>query len=101
MLHASADPFGEELIVGLDVQRFYHVAGIALDTDIRAGFTTVGPHRDDFTLNIGGRAAAEFASEGQQVRGIVVGGIVAALAALDYDELAGAFMHGVAQFGKT
>lgn len=38
----------------------------SLDTDIRAGFTTVGPHRDDFTLNIGGRAAAEFASEGQQ-----------------------------------
>lgn len=34
--------------------------------DIKAGFTTVGPHRDDFELCISGRSAAEFASEGQQ-----------------------------------
>ena len=32
----------------------------------RAGFTTIGPHRDDFELRIGGMTAAEFASEGQQ-----------------------------------
>lgn len=38
----------------------------ALSADERAGFTTVGPHRDDFGLYIGGLAAAEFASEGQQ-----------------------------------
>lgn len=37
-----------------------------LETDIRAGFTTAGPHRDDFLLLIGGMTAAEFASEGQQ-----------------------------------
>ncbi len=38
----------------------------SLEADERAGFTTVGPHRDDFTLMIGGMNAAEFASEGQQ-----------------------------------
>ncbi|MDO5463326.1 MAG: DNA replication and repair protein RecF [Akkermansia sp.] len=38
----------------------------ALAADERAGFTTVGPHRDDFRLLIGGAAAADYASEGQQ-----------------------------------
>lgn len=38
----------------------------SLEADERAGFTTVGPHRDDFELYIDGRAAADFASEGQQ-----------------------------------
>ena len=37
-----------------------------MPADTRAGFTTVGPHRDDFELSIHGRSAAEFASEGQQ-----------------------------------
>lgn len=37
-----------------------------LTADERAGFTTVGPHRDDFELYIGGMPAAEYASEGQQ-----------------------------------
>ncbi len=37
-----------------------------LDADERAGFTTVGPHRDDFSLFISGMEACEFASEGQQ-----------------------------------
>ncbi len=35
-------------------------------TDIRAGFTTIGPHRDDFELTIQGHSATAFASEGQQ-----------------------------------
>ena len=38
----------------------------SLDADERAGFTTVGPHRDDFRLLISGAAAADYASEGQQ-----------------------------------
>lgn len=38
----------------------------SLPVDERTGFTTVGPHRDDFQLLIGGTAAADFASEGQQ-----------------------------------
>lgn len=36
------------------------------DEDERLGFTTLGPHRDDFCLMIGGVEAALFASEGQQ-----------------------------------
>lgn len=38
----------------------------AAEADERAGFTTVGPHRDDFELLIDGRSATDFASEGQQ-----------------------------------
>lgn len=37
-----------------------------IEADERAGFTTKGPHRDDFSLSIGGAPAADFASEGQQ-----------------------------------
>lgn len=35
-------------------------------TDIRTGFTGIGPHRDDFELTIEGHSATAFASEGQQ-----------------------------------
>lgn len=35
-------------------------------TDERLGFTSVGPHRDDFTLHIAGTSAADYGSEGQQ-----------------------------------
>lgn len=38
----------------------------ALEADLRAGFTTVGPHRDDVSLCINGAPAAAYASEGQQ-----------------------------------
>ncbi len=38
----------------------------ALEADERAGYTTIGPHRDDVDLTINGMPAAEFASEGQQ-----------------------------------
>lgn len=37
-----------------------------LDADRRAGYTTVGPHRDDIELCINGTPAAAYASEGQQ-----------------------------------
>ena len=37
-----------------------------LEADLRAGFTTLGPHRDDLELCINGAAAAAYASEGQQ-----------------------------------
>ena len=36
------------------------------EADQRAGFTTVGPHRDDLTLCINAAPAAAYASEGQQ-----------------------------------
>lgn len=34
--------------------------------DLAAGFTTVGPHRDDMEVFINGRAARNFGSQGQQ-----------------------------------
>ena len=37
-----------------------------LSTDERLGYTTMGPHRDDFSLFICRTSAADFASEGQQ-----------------------------------
>lgn len=38
----------------------------ARDRDRRIGQTTVGPHRDELSLALGGMAAADYASEGQQ-----------------------------------
>lgn len=38
----------------------------SLEADERAGFTTVGPHRDDLHILLSGMPAADFASEGQQ-----------------------------------
>lgn len=38
----------------------------SLAADEKAGFTTVGPHRDEVGLLIGGLPASEYASEGQQ-----------------------------------
>lgn len=43
-----------------------HALEAAVEADERAGFTTIGPHRDDFELLIAGATAAEYASEGQQ-----------------------------------
>ncbi len=37
-----------------------------LESDERAGYTTMGPHRDELRLSIAGKPAADFASEGQQ-----------------------------------
>ena len=41
------------------------------DTDVRAGFSTAGPHRDDLLITIDGNDARGFASQGQQ-RSIVL-----------------------------
>lgn len=38
----------------------------SVQADERMGFTTLGPHRDDFELLVAGAPAAEYASEGQQ-----------------------------------
>jgi DNA replication and repair protein RecF len=40
-------------------------------TDSRRGITTVGPHRDDLTLEIGGRALREYGSTGQQRSAVI------------------------------
>ena len=36
------------------------------EKDLRLGFTTVGPHRDDISVTIGGMDAKAYASQGQQ-----------------------------------
>ncbi len=38
----------------------------SITSDERMGYTTMGPQRDDFILNIAGKAASDYASEGQQ-----------------------------------
>ena len=38
----------------------------ARSADLAAGFTTVGPHRDDFRIQINGLSARNFGSQGQQ-----------------------------------
>lgn len=43
-----------------------HALENCLENDLRAGCTTLGPHRDDIELRIGGHPAASYASEGQQ-----------------------------------
>ncbi len=43
----------------------------ARDTDIRAGMTRIGPHRDDVAFLLGGHDAGAFASRGEQ-RGVAL-----------------------------
>ena len=43
----------------------------ARSTDIRTGFTSVGPHRDDLNIEINGLSARTYGSQGQQ-RSIVL-----------------------------
>lgn len=43
----------------------------SLAVDLKRGFTSVGPHRDDFSISLSGLSAAAFASQGQQ-RSIVL-----------------------------
>lgn len=43
-----------------------HALEACLDADLRAGFTTLGPHRDDIELGINDTPAGAYASEGQQ-----------------------------------
>ena len=36
------------------------------ERDLHLGMTTIGPHRDDFSITLGGKEAKSFASEGQK-----------------------------------
>lgn len=47
-------------------ENLWHALDAATEADEKSGFTTIGPHRDDFQLMITGAHAATFASEGQQ-----------------------------------
>ncbi|MBR5135317.1 MAG: DNA replication/repair protein RecF [Clostridia bacterium] len=55
--------------------------------DMRAGFTTVGPHRDDLTVMIGDSSARLFGSQGQQRSAVLALKLAeASLLAQSYDE---------------
>ena len=53
---------GDEEEIAAHLQK--RLAG-AYEKDIRLGFTTVGPHRDDITVYVGGVEAKAYASQGQ------------------------------------
>lgn len=44
----------------------YEDLKVSLEKDIRLGFTTIGPHRDDIKFSVGGLDARIYASQGQQ-----------------------------------
>lgn len=51
--------------------RFFAALKGNRETDVRMGFTSAGPHRDDFTIQIDGLSARTYGSQGQQ-RSIVL-----------------------------
>ncbi len=56
-------------------------------TDLKAGFSTVGPHRDDLEVCINGKAARAFGSQGQQRSAVLALKLAeAALLAKEYNE---------------
>ena len=56
--HPEKDRFDEKLIVHFDA-------------DIRSGSTSIGPHRDDFTLMLNGRSLSDFGSRGECRSGVL------------------------------
>lgn len=58
---------GEETLTPAEMQlRLRHCLQESLAADLAAGFTTVGPHRDDLVVDIGGISAKAYGSQGQQ-----------------------------------
>ena len=55
-----------------DIEGVYEKSlGSSVDSDIRRGSTSVGPHRDDLTFAIDGVDARKFGSQGQQRTGVL------------------------------
>ena len=67
----SYAPFGGAETKTEIAERFSEALKNARNADARAGFTSVGPHRDDLMLTIDGLSARTFGSQGQQ-RSIVL-----------------------------
>jgi DNA replication and repair protein RecF len=57
---------GESLEAGDAEQAFRNRLAKTRTADLRLGFTSVGPHRDDLRLTVDGKALADFGSAGQQ-----------------------------------
>ncbi len=64
-ISGSQEQVGIEYAPGTD-SALEEAYASSLEADERAGYTTVGPHRDELLLLIAGKSAADFASEGQQ-----------------------------------
>ncbi len=61
-LSSERDYKGEEEEIA---QKLVRELSSAYERDIRLGFTTVGPHRDDIRITVDGKEARGFASQGQ------------------------------------
>ena len=58
---------GDEALTPAEMQqRLRQCLQESLAADLAAGFTTVGPHRDDLVVDIGGISAKAYGSQGQQ-----------------------------------
>ncbi len=64
---------GESLEIGYlgPPQNLLEAVHKSLPEDLRRGSTSLGPHRDDLTIVLGGRDARAFASQGQQRSAVV------------------------------
>ena len=60
------EPMEEEESAFQIASRLYRALRDTRDTDLAAGFTTVGPHREDMKVSIGELSARMYASQGQQ-----------------------------------
>jgi DNA replication and repair protein RecF len=54
-----------------DKERFDERLIAHIDADLRSGSTSIGPHRDDFTLLLNGRSLADFGSRGECRSGVL------------------------------
>ncbi|MFO7945955.1 MAG: DNA replication/repair protein RecF [Armatimonadota bacterium] len=57
---------GDDLDTEVSAEAFMEMLEEGLAEDIRRGYTTIGPHRDDFEIQINGNDARTFGSQGQQ-----------------------------------
>ncbi len=64
--YASTVPVLPEQTPAEMAEKLYEELRIRRRCDFAAGFTTVGPHRDDMEVYINGKSARSFASQGQQ-----------------------------------
>ncbi len=65
-LSAGKESFSVSYDTGESGEDLLSALKASMTADLRAGFTTVGPHRDDVIVTIGGNSARLFGSQGQQ-----------------------------------
>lgn len=72
-IHFSITDGKEEFVVAYEpdvmIDQYYNRLQQAIDKDIKRGYTSVGPHRDDLSLMIGELDLRTYGSQGQQRSG--------------------------------